>query len=253
MRRSTTPGLDLSTASQSDGRRIRKVIPRMEDYVLIESMHVAGMRALRHAKPSRVAIRRLICGTAAIVALASNPSIALADDDRQARMIAAAAAETQADRNLPEEWLHSLDTIDWHSLPFRWALTTRRGSGRRQIAIFSDPNCPYCRRFEKELEQVDDITVHVFMYPVIRAQSVTQSKSVWCSRNRVEAWRALMLRDVEPTAATDCNHPIEELLALGRKLKVSMTPTWFLPTGERYKGAFNVRDIMPLLDKSASR
>lgn len=217
------------------------------------STRAIGGRSAPGAGHHDSSARRLTCRAAAIIVLALHPSISHADGDGGDVIFAAATVETQTDRNLAEEWLRSLDAIDWHALPFRWALTTRRGSGRRQIAIFSDPNCPYCRRFEQDLAKVDNITIHIFMYPVIRPQSVTQSKSVWCSRDRVEAWNALVLSGVEPRVAPDCDNPVDELLSLGRKLKVSMTPTWFLPNGERYQGALSVRDILPLLDKASPR
>lgn len=161
--------------------------------------------------------------------------------------------ETRTDRNLTEERVRKLSAIDWNKLPFHWAVTTRRGQGRRQIAIFSDPNCPFCQTFEKDLAAVEDITVHIFMWPVIKLESVRQTKSVWCSKDRAKAWNDLMLKRVEPTAPTDCENPIEELVALGKRLGASSTPTWFLPTGEKYVGAQPMSTVVPLLDAAARR
>jgi len=161
--------------------------------------------------------------------------------------------ETRTDRNLTEERVRKLSAIDWNKLPFHWAVTTRRGQGRRQIAIFSDPNCPFCQTFEKDLAAVEDITVHIFMWPVIKLESVRQTKSVWCSKDRAKAWNDLMLKRVEPTAPTDCENPIEELVALGKRLGASSTPTWFLPNGEKYVGAQPMSTVVPLLDAAARR
>jgi len=153
--------------------------------------------------------------------------------------------------NLTEQRLRKLNAIDWAVLPFADAITTTRGSGRRRIAVFSDPNCPYCKRFEKDLAKLDDITVHIFLYPVIRPESVTLTKSVWCSPDRAKAWNDLMLRDIEPTAAPDCDTPVEKLVALGRKLGASSTPTWFVETGERYSGAVPLDDTRRILDEAS--
>ena len=161
--------------------------------------------------------------------------------------------ETRTDRNLTEERVRKLSAIDWNKLPFHWAVTTRRGQGRRQIAIFSDPNCPFCQTFEKDLAAVEDITVHIFMWPVIKLESVRQTKSVWCSKDRAKAWNDLMLKRVEPTAPTDCENPIEELVALGRRLGATSTPTWFPPNGEKYVGAQPMSMVVPLLDATARR
>ena len=83
---------------------------------------------------------------------------------------------------------------------------------------------PYCKRFEKDLAKLDDITVHVFLYPVIKPESVTQTKAVWCSKDRAKAWNDLMLRDIQPQAKPDCDTPVEKLVTLGRKLGANSTP-----------------------------
>ena len=159
--------------------------------------------------------------------------------------------DAKTGRNLTEERQRKLSAIKWGSLPFGDAVTTARGSGRRKIAVFSDPNCPFCKRFEKDLAKLDDITVHIFLYPVIKPESVAQTKSVWCSKDRAKTWNDLMLRDVQPSAKPDCDTPVEKLVALGRKLGANSTPTWFLENGERYQGAIRVEEVTRLLDAAS--
>lgn len=166
-------------------------------------------------------------------------------------IIAGPMIEAKSGRNLTEERSRKLTAIKWQSLPFDSAVTTVRGSGRRKIAVFSDPNCPYCKRFEKDLVKLDDITVHIFLYPVIKPESVTQTKSVWCSKDRSKAWNDLMLRDIQPSAKPDCDTPVEKLVALGRKLGANSTPTWFLENGERYGGALPLEEVARLLDAAS--
>lgn len=166
-------------------------------------------------------------------------------------IIAGPVIEAKSGRNLTEERSRKLAAIKWQSLPFDSAVTTVRGSGRRKIAVFSDPNCPYCKRFEKDLAKLDDITIHIFLYPVIKPESVVQTKSVWCSKDRSKAWNDLMLRDIQPTAKPDCDTPVEKLVTLGRKLGASSTPTWFLENGERYSGALPLEEVARLLDAAS--
>lgn len=168
-------------------------------------------------------------------------------------MIVGTLIDLRADRNLTEERLRKLSAIDWNQLPFQWAITMRRGSGRREIAIFSDPNCPFCQKFEKERAEVNDITVHIFMWPVIKPESVRQARSVWCSKDRAKAWNDLMLKRIEPAASTDCENPIDELVAVGKRLGAASTPTWFLPNGEKYAGAQPMSTVVRLLDATVRR
>ena len=161
------------------------------------------------------------------------------------------AIDAKSGRNLTEDRVRQLTAVKWGSLPFDSAITTVRGSGRRKIAIFSDPNCPFCKKFEKDLAKFDDITVHIFLYPVIKPESVTQTKAVWCSKNRARAWNDLMLRDIHPSAKPDCDTPVEKLVALGRSLGANSTPTWFIETGERYSGALPLEQVRSLLDQAS--
>jgi thiol:disulfide interchange protein DsbC len=166
-------------------------------------------------------------------------------------IIAGPVIEAKSGRNLTEERQRKLNTIKWSSLPSDSAVTTVRGNGRRKIAVFSDPNCPYCKKFEKDLAKLDDITVHIFLFPVIKPESVAQTKSVWCSKDRAKAWADLMLRDVQPAAKPDCDTPVDKLVALGRELGANATPTWFVETGERYSGALALEEIRKVLDKAS--
>lgn len=166
-------------------------------------------------------------------------------------IIAGQMIEAKSGRNLTEERQRKLNAIKWSSLPFSEAVTTTRGTGRRKIAVFSDPNCPYCKRLEKDLAKLDDITVHIFLYPVIKPESVAQTKSVWCSSNRSKAWSDLMLRDIQPAAKPDCDTPVEKLVVLGRNLGANSTPTWFLENGERYQGALPLDEVTRLLDAAS--
>jgi thiol:disulfide interchange protein DsbC len=172
-------------------------------------------------------------------------------DSRATVIIAGQAIDAKTGRNLTEERQRELSKVKWESLPFQWAITSKRGTGRRKIAILSDPNCPYCKRFEEDLAKLDDITVHIFPYAVISPQSVRQAKSVWCSKDRVKAWNELMFRRIEPQAAPDCDTPVEKLVEFGRKLGANSTPTWFIETGERYSGALPLEEVRKLLDRAS--
>jgi thiol:disulfide interchange protein DsbC len=172
-------------------------------------------------------------------------------DERASVVVVGQVLDGKSGRNLTEERMRKLNAIDWKALPFADAITSKRGNGRRKIAVFSDPNCPYCKRFEKDLARLDDITVHIFLFPVIRPESVPLTKSVWCSADRAKAWNDLMLRDISPTASPDCETPVEKLVALGRRLGANSTPTWFVPTGERFSGAVPLEDTRRILDAAA--
>jgi len=163
--------------------------------------------------------------------------------------------DLKAKRNLTKERLSKLSAIDFDKLPLDLAVKVQRGDGRRVLAIFSDPYCPYCRHLEKELLQIGDITVYVFMYPVIRPANADHSRAVWCSKDRAKAWLDLAARDQPkvPAAAATCANPIDQILALGRKLHVNSTPTLYFANGERATGGMQVADLRAKLDEVAKQ
>jgi thiol:disulfide interchange protein DsbC len=156
--------------------------------------------------------------------------------------------ETESDRDITEERLRKLNAIKFDALPFDQAVKVQRGNGKRVMAMFSDPYCPACRQFEKILQQVDNVTIYVFMFPVIRPELAEQSKAVWCSPDRAKAWLDVALRGKPPTAKADCPNPVEKNLALGHSLGVTSTPTVVLANGERISGGLARDDLTDLLD-----
>ncbi len=172
-------------------------------------------------------------------------------DSRASVIIAGSVIDAKTGRNLTEERQRKLDAIKWESLPLQWAITTVRGSGRRKIAVLSDPNCPYCKRLEEGLATLGDITVHILPYAILGPASVRQAKAVWCSKDRAKAWDDLMFRRIEPRPERDCETPVEQLQDYGRRIGARATPTWFLQSGERYSGALPLDEIRRLLDEAS--
>lgn len=146
-------------------------------------------------------------------------------------------------RNLTEERVDKLLAIDFKNLPFKDAFAVVRGNGQRKMAIFSDPNCGYCKRIERDLAKLDNVTIHVFLYPVLGPGSTEKSKLVWCAKERSQAWLDLMLKDQLPTAAACDVQAIQRNLAFGQKLKVQGTPTLFFADGSRVPGAIDLAQL----------
>jgi thiol:disulfide interchange protein DsbC len=161
--------------------------------------------------------------------------------------------ETKTKRSITEERLEQLNAVKFDTLPFDQAVKIQRGNGKRVLVMFSDPHCPYCKQFEQTLQKVSDITIYVFMYPVIRPELEDHSKSVWCSPDRAKAWLELALNGKVPEAKPTCANPVEKNLELGKRLRVSGTPTLIFPNGKRVGGMLQLADLNDELDKEAKR
>ena len=146
--------------------------------------------------------------------------------------------DTRNSRNLTEARLAETNKIDFAKLPFENAVKVVKGNGSRKIAVFSDPNCPYCKQLESSLKAIDNVTVYTFLYPVLSPDSTAKSKSIWCSKDRATSWEAWMLDRKAPTTAATCDTTaIDSNLKLGHSMNVTGTPTVFLADGRRLPGA----------------
>ena len=145
--------------------------------------------------------------------------------------------------NVTEMRVRQVNRVDFASLPVDNAIKIVRGNGSRKVAMFADPNCGYCKRFERDLLGVNDITVYVFPYPILSPDSLEKSKAVWCSPDRGKAWIDLMVRDQPPKSDGKCDTPIDKVLAYGQSKKIQGTPTIFFEDGERIPGVMPIPDF----------
>jgi thiol:disulfide interchange protein DsbC len=151
--------------------------------------------------------------------------------------------DTKQRRNLTEERVEKLSAIDFDQLPVKDAFTIVRGNGKRKIAVFEDPNCGYCKRFERDLQKVDNITVHMFLYPILGGDSPDKSRNIWCSKDKGKAWQDHMVRDQSAPSATCDTSAIARNLDFGKKHRISGTPTLFFVDGSRVPGAVNAAQV----------
>ena len=158
-------------------------------------------------------------------------------DEKVTFLLLGTLVDAQTRVNVSEARLQKLNVINFNELPFENAIKLVRGNGSRRMAIFEDPNCGYCKRFEQDINTTDNITAYIFPYPILAQDSMDKSKAIWCSTDRLKAWQDLMLREKAPTAKGTCDTPIDKVLALGRKMNVTGTPTTFFEDGERISGA----------------
>jgi len=162
-------------------------------------------------------------------------------------LIQGSLIDTKSKRNLTEEREAKLSAIDFGTLPFKDAITIVRGNGKRKLAVFEDPNCGYCKRFERDLAKVDNVTIYLFLYPILGDDSMTKSRNVWCAKDPAGAWSQVMTKE-QTIPNANCNiAAIERNVEFGRKFKITGTPTLIAQDGARVPGAINTMQIEKML------
>ena len=158
-------------------------------------------------------------------------------------LIQGSLIDTRLRRNLTEERVEKLTAIKFDALAIKDAFTIVRGNGKRKLAVFEDPNCGYCKRFEQDLLKVDNVTIHMFLYPVLGAESVEKSKNIWCAKDQIKSWQDWMLRNQAPKAEKCDTTAVDRNIALGRKHKITGTPTLIFSDGTRVPGAISAAQV----------
>lgn len=151
--------------------------------------------------------------------------------------------DTRQRRNLTQERIEKLTAVSFDALPFKDAFTIVQGNGKRRIAVFEDPNCGYCKRFERDLQKVENVTIHLFLYPILGDDSTEKSKNIWCAKDKTRAWQDWMLRDKPPASASCDSSAVSRNVALGRKFKINGTPTLIFTDGTRVPGAISAVEL----------
>ena len=168
-------------------------------------------------------------------------------------LIQGALIDLKAQRNLTEDRIAKLSAVDFDALPLKDAFTQVRGNGKRKLAVFEDPNCGYCKRFERDLQKVNDVTIHTFLIPILSADSVEKSKNIWCAKDKNKAGLDWMVRDQPPAKASCDTAALDRNLAFSKKYKITGTPTLFFVDGSRVPGAIGAEQIEKTLASAKAK
>ena len=153
--------------------------------------------------------------------------------------------DVETSKDLTQARMDDLNRVKFSDLPLEYAVKSVKGNGKRVIAVFEDPNCGYCKRFRKSLADVKDITVYTFIYPVLGEDSQKKSRNLWCAADRAKAWDDWMLDGKAPPQAPEsCSSAaIDKVVELGKKYRVTGTPTIMFTDGSRIPGAIDVKTL----------
>ena len=157
--------------------------------------------------------------------------------------------EVKSRVNLTEQRHSQLIAVDFDNLPLDLAVKKVKGDGKRRLALFTDPNCEYCKRLEKELTKVSDITLYLFLYPIFHGSDEIV-RNVRCANDPVKAWDDLMLTGIAPASAS-CKTSTDKVLALGKKLRLKGTPNLIFANGMRSPGYLSVEELEKGLNEAS--
>ena len=160
--------------------------------------------------------------------------------------------DVRTQRNLTEARLDEINQVDFNALPLRDAVVWKSGNGKRRMVVFSDPNCGYCKRLERDIQKLKDVTVYTLMIGILGDDSRVKADQIWCAKDRTQAWLSWMLDgEAPPRALGQCGSPLQRNMALAQKLRVNGTPAIFFEDGSRLPGAASQQTMEQRLAKAS--
>ena len=176
-------------------------------------------------------------------------------DEQGNHLIEGSLIDTKTRANLTEARVSKLTAIDFSKLPLKDAIVWKQGTGARKLVVFADPNCGYCKKFERDLHQVKDVTVYTFLYPILGGDSSDKSRNVWCAKDATKVWRDWMIEGTPiPASAGPCDASVlQRNVALGRKYRITGTPGLVFEDGTHKPGAVPAAVVEQLLAASKTK
>ncbi len=165
-------------------------------------------------------------------------------DENGSYLIQGEVIDTKTRVNLTEQRVSRLTAIDFKNLPLKDALVWKQGTGERKLVVFADPNCGYCKKFERDLQEVKNVTVYTFLYPILGGDSSEKSKAIWCAKDNIKAWRDWMLKGTAAEGSPNCDATaLQRNFAFGKKHRINGTPGLVFEDGSQRAGALNAEAI----------
>jgi thiol:disulfide interchange protein DsbC len=153
--------------------------------------------------------------------------------------------DTATKQNLTEATSRKLNRVAMNKLPYDLAFKRVKGDGSRKLVIFSDADCPFCHRLEKEIQGLDNVTIYTFLFPIdqLHPDAARKSKQIWCAADKVKAWDEYFASGKLPDNKGDCGDPVAKTQALGQSLRINATPTLVFADGTLIPGALPLPQI----------
>lgn len=162
--------------------------------------------------------------------------------------------EVNVSINKTKERLNELNRdrkVNFSKIQLKNALVLGEKNAARKIAVFTDPDCPFCGKLHAELKKVvekrKDIAFYIKLFPLrMHPDAYWKSKSIICNKS-LELLEDNF--DKKPIPQPNCKtDEVDKNIKLAGELGISSTPTLILPDGSVHAGFLEAGEIINMVD-----
>ncbi|MDQ6975886.1 MAG: DsbC family protein [Mariprofundaceae bacterium] len=156
--------------------------------------------------------------------------------------------DTESKKDLTKARLEVINKVNWNDLPLDKAIVSGDPDGK-ELAVFTDPDCPYCRQLEKSLLDAKGIKIYTFLFPLesLHPKARGHAASIWCAKNQHAALQDLMLNG-KKLPEGKCDTPIDAIQKLAANYGIRGTPTMISRDGRKRSGAASPEQLLQWLN-----
>lgn len=158
--------------------------------------------------------------------------------------------------NLTSERSARMNKVDVSRISVADALLLGKPSAKTKVIVFTDPECPYCKKLHEELKDVvrrdPNVAFLIKLFPLkMHPNAYEVSKSIVCSNSMELLELSFAGKPVPP--ASCATMVVDQTLALAGELGISSTPTLVLPDGLIVPGYKTADALLTLIGENVAR
>jgi thiol:disulfide interchange protein DsbC len=125
--------------------------------------------------------------------------------------------------------------------------------GKKKLFVFTDPDCPFCRKLHPELQKLaaaePDLAIYVKMYPLkMHPNAYDKARAILGSGSREVLDRAFAGGSLPPAGDKAPAKPVDDTMRYAESIGISSTPTLILPDGHIVAGYREAGELQKLLN-----
>ena len=143
--------------------------------------------------------------------------------------------------------------LDVKTIPLENSIVMGNPKGAKKIYVFTDPDCPYCRKFHAELKALaksaPDVAIYIIPFPLaMHPGAYDKARAVLEAQSQDVLDKAFEGKDVPKPAKDASKAQVDANIKFGNANGITGTPTFVMPNGAIVVGGRDAEALKTMLE-----